>query len=76
VDDTKPTAGLATKQHQFPCILYDMYHMVNGIQYRFLRWIAPRLPSTMAGGAYAGKSKLRILLPGIESEIKDKVVVQ
>jgi SAM-dependent methyltransferase len=49
--------------------------MVNGIQYRFLRWIAPRLPSTMGGGAYAGKSKLRILLPGIESEIKDKVVL-
>jgi SAM-dependent methyltransferase len=29
----------------------------------------------MSGGAYEGKSKLRVLLPGIEAEIKDKVVL-
>jgi SAM-dependent methyltransferase len=29
----------------------------------------------MDGGAYAGRSKLRMLLPGIEAEIKDKVVL-
>jgi SAM-dependent methyltransferase len=49
--------------------------MLTGLQYRFLRRIAPTLPTTMSGGAYAGKSKLRVLLPGIEAEIKDKVVL-
>jgi 2-polyprenyl-3-methyl-5-hydroxy-6-metoxy-1,4-benzoquinol methylase len=29
----------------------------------------------VSGGAYAGKSKLRVLLPGIEAEIKDKAVL-
>lgn len=29
----------------------------------------------MNGGAYTGKSKLRVLLPGIEDEIKDRVVL-
>jgi SAM-dependent methyltransferase len=29
----------------------------------------------MSGGAYKGKSKLRVLLPGIEAEIQDKVVL-
>ena len=29
----------------------------------------------MSGGAYKGKSKLRVLLPGIEADIKDKVVL-
>jgi hypothetical protein len=45
--------------------------MLSEMQYRLLRLVAPRLPSTMGGGAYAGKSKLRILLPGIETEIKE-----
>jgi SAM-dependent methyltransferase len=49
--------------------------MLTGLEYRFLRRIAPRLPATMSGAAYAGKSKLRVLLPGIETEIKDKVVL-
>ena len=49
--------------------------MLTEIEFRFLRMIAPQLPSTMHGGAYAGKSKLRTLLPGIENEIKDKVVL-
>jgi SAM-dependent methyltransferase len=29
----------------------------------------------MSGGAYKGKSKLRVLLPGIEADIQDKVVL-
>jgi len=49
--------------------------MLAALQYHFLRLIAPQLPSTMSGEAYQGKSKLRILLPGIEAEIKDKVVL-
>lgn len=49
--------------------------MLAALQYHLLRLIAPQVPSTMGGEAYAGKSKLRILLPGIESEIKDKVVL-
>lgn len=49
--------------------------MLAAVQYHFLRLIAPRVPSTMGGEAYEGKSKLRILLPGIENEIKDKVVL-
>src|ERR1017187_1359810 len=49
--------------------------MLAALEYRLLRLIAPQLPSTMGGGAYAGKSKLRSLLPGIDSEIKDKIVL-
>ena len=49
--------------------------MLTSFEYSLLRRIAPRLPSTMDGGAYTGKSKLRVLLPGIEAEIKDKVVL-
>jgi len=45
------------------------------IQYRFLRLVAPRLPSTMGGEAYEAKSKLQVLLPGIQADIKDKVVL-
>jgi hypothetical protein len=40
-----------------------------------LRLIVPRLPATMGGGAYAGKGKMRILMPGIEAETKDRVVL-
>jgi SAM-dependent methyltransferase len=49
--------------------------MLTVLEYRLLRIITPQLPSTMGGAAYAGKSKLRVLLPGIEAEIKDKVVL-
>jgi SAM-dependent methyltransferase len=49
--------------------------MLRALEYRLLRLIAPRLPTTMGGGAYTGKSKLRVLLPGIEAEIKDKIVL-
>lgn len=49
--------------------------MLAALQYFLLRLIAPQLPSTMSGEAYQGKSKLRLLLPGIEAEIKDKVVL-
>ena len=49
--------------------------MLNEIQFRLLRLIAPHLPSTMSGGAYAGKSKLQILLPGIKEEIRNRVVL-
>jgi len=49
--------------------------MLSTLEFRLLRLIAPRLPSTMDGGAYTGKSKLRVLLPGIETEIKDKIVL-
>ena len=49
--------------------------MLTGIQYHFLRLIAPELPSTISGKAYESKSKLQILLPGIQSEIQDKVVL-
>jgi 2-polyprenyl-3-methyl-5-hydroxy-6-metoxy-1,4-benzoquinol methylase len=49
--------------------------MLNELEYRLLRLIAPQLPATMSGAAYNGKSKLRVLLPGIEDEIKNKVVL-
>ena len=49
--------------------------MITEMQYRLLRVIAPRLPSTMGGGAYVGKSKLQVLLPGIEAAIRDRVVL-
>ena len=49
--------------------------MLTSFEYSLLRRIATRLPSTMDGGAYTGKSKLRVLLPGIEAEIRDKVVL-
>ena len=49
--------------------------MLAALQYHLLRLIAQRVPSTMSGEAYEGKSKLRILLPGIETQIKDKVVL-
>jgi SAM-dependent methyltransferase len=49
--------------------------MLSALEFRLLRLIAPRLPSTMDGGAYTGKSKLQVLLPGIETEIKDKIVL-
>jgi SAM-dependent methyltransferase len=49
--------------------------MLTALQYHLLRLIAPRVPSTMGGEAYEGKSKLRVLLPGIETEIKDKIVL-
>jgi len=50
-------------------------HMWTEIQYRFLRLIAPRVPTTMGGGAYTGKSKLQVCCPGIEAAIRDKVVL-
>jgi SAM-dependent methyltransferase len=49
--------------------------MLVALEYRLLCRIAPQLPAKMGGGAYAGKSKLRILLPGIEAKIKDRVVL-
>jgi SAM-dependent methyltransferase len=49
--------------------------MLTALEYHLLRLISPRAPATMDGRAYAGKSKLRVLLPGIESEIKGKVVL-
>src|ERR1019366_2777336 len=49
--------------------------MLAALEYRLLRLIAPHLPTTMGGGAYAGRSKLRVLLPGIEAEISDRVVL-
>ena len=55
--------------------LVSFHNMLNEIQYFFLRLIARQLPATMGGGAYAGKSKLRVLLPGIEAEIKDRIVL-
>jgi SAM-dependent methyltransferase len=50
-------------------------HMLAGLEYRLLRRLAPQLPTTMGGGAYWGKSKLGVLLPGIEAQIKDRVVL-
>jgi SAM-dependent methyltransferase len=49
--------------------------MVSEIQLRLLRRIAPELPSNMDGAAYSGKSKLTVLLPGIEAEVEGKVVL-
>jgi SAM-dependent methyltransferase len=49
--------------------------MLSALEYRLLRLIARHPPTTMSGGAYTGKSKLRVLLPGIESEIKNRVVL-
>jgi SAM-dependent methyltransferase len=36
--------------------------MLTTLQYRLLRRIAPQEPTAMSGGAYAGRSKLRVLL--------------
>jgi SAM-dependent methyltransferase len=49
--------------------------MLSEIQFRLLRLIAPQLPDTMSGRAYANKSKLKVLLPGIENEISGNVVL-
>jgi SAM-dependent methyltransferase len=49
--------------------------LFNEVQYRFLKRIAPTPPRTMTGKAYEGKSKLRVCCPGIETEVKDKVVL-
>jgi len=49
--------------------------MWAGVEYRLLRMFFPSVPNTMGGGAYAGKSKLRVLFPGIEDQIQNKVVL-
>jgi SAM-dependent methyltransferase len=49
--------------------------MLSEIQYRLLCLMAPRIRSSMDGGVYAGKSKLRMSLPEIEAEVKDKIVL-
>ena len=36
--------------------------MLTGLQYRLLRRIAPSEPTSMSGGAYTGRSKLRVLV--------------
>lgn len=49
--------------------------MLSEIEFRLLRFLAPKPPITMSGGAYAGKSKLQTLLPDIKNEIRGKVVL-
>jgi SAM-dependent methyltransferase len=36
--------------------------MLTALQYRILRYLAPHAPDSMSGSAYAGRSKLRVLL--------------
>jgi SAM-dependent methyltransferase len=50
--------------------------MLDVLQYRLLKYIAPAAPPYMDGSAYAGKSKLAILLgEELLSQIKGKTVV-
>jgi SAM-dependent methyltransferase len=50
--------------------------MLNELQYRLLTKIAPDVPQAMNGSAYAGKSKLRILLGDeLLALIRDKTVI-
>ncbi len=51
------------------------WNWLDEAELRLLRLVAPQLPTTMNGGAYAGKSKLRTLLPNIENEVRNKVVL-
>src|ERR1035437_6126791 len=50
--------------------------MLNDLQYRILRKIAPGTPQTMSGSAYDGKSKVRVSLgDDLMALIKDKTVI-
>jgi SAM-dependent methyltransferase len=50
--------------------------MLNDLQYRVLRRIAPGAPQTMNGSAYDGKSKIRISLgDDLLTLIRDKTVI-
>lgn len=51
------------------------WNWLDEAELRFLRLVAPQLPTGTNGGAYRGKSKLRTLLPNIENEIRNKVVL-
>lgn len=49
---------------------------LDRLQYRFLRWAFPREPQHLSGGAYAGRSKLRILLgDALLESVRDRTVV-
>jgi SAM-dependent methyltransferase len=50
--------------------------MLNDLQYRILKRIAPAAPQTMAGSAYDGKSKIRVSLgDDLLTLIRDKTVI-
>ncbi len=50
--------------------------MLNDLQYRILRKIAPAAPQTMDGSAYDGKSKIRVSLgEDLLTLIRDKTVI-
>ena len=50
--------------------------MLNDLQYRILRKIAPGAPQTMNGSAYDGKSKIRVSLgENLLTMIQDKIVI-
>jgi SAM-dependent methyltransferase len=50
--------------------------MLNDLQYRILRKIAPETPQTMDGSAYEGKSKIRVSLgDDLLTLIRDKTVI-
>jgi SAM-dependent methyltransferase len=50
--------------------------MLNDLQYRILRKIAPGAPQTMNGSAYDGKSKIRVSLgDDLLTLIRDKTVI-
>jgi SAM-dependent methyltransferase len=50
--------------------------MLNDLQYRILRKIAPGAPQTMNGSAYDGKSKIRVSLgDDLLTMIQDKTVI-
>jgi SAM-dependent methyltransferase len=50
--------------------------MLNDLQYRFLRKIAPQDPQAMSGSAYDGKSKIRVSLgDDLLTSIRDKTVI-
>lgn len=49
--------------------------MIAAVEYNLLKRISPGEPSTMNGSAYAGKSKLKVLLGSLLDDIQDKTVV-
>lgn len=50
--------------------------MLDDLQFRILKKIAPGTPQTMAGSAYDGKSKVGVYMgSGLEELVRDKVVI-
>ncbi len=49
--------------------------MLTTLQYKVLRAIRPADPTYLSGAAYAGKSKLQVLLGGMLEDVRGKIVL-